>query len=69
MLKNDLINFGAYNLQVLDIKNGKALIITNDIIEIRWYHSKFTDTTWADCELRYYLNDTIYNQSRQGEKQ
>lgn len=68
MVKDDIIIFGGYNWQVLDIKDCKALIVTKDIIELRWYHSRFTDITWADCELRMYLNDKIYNQFSQSEK-
>jgi hypothetical protein len=44
------------------------LIITEDIIELRWYHSEFVDTTWADCELRKYLNSEFYNTFNQDEK-
>ena len=52
---NDIITFGKYNWQLLDIKDDRALIITKDIIDLRWYHNDFVDITWADCELRTYL--------------
>lgn len=54
---NDKITFGDYEWCVLDIKHSTALIITEDMIELRTYHNKSGDITWAGCELRKYLND------------
>jgi hypothetical protein len=68
MIKGDIIKFGNYNWLVLNIKDERALIITEDIIELRWYHNEFIDITWADCELRNYLNHEFYNQFNQDEK-
>jgi hypothetical protein len=53
---------------VLDIKEGRGLIITEEIIELRWYHGKFIDITWADCDLREYLNSEVYDRFDQSEK-
>lgn len=62
MVNNDILTFGKFTWQVLAIEDGhKALIITQDILELRWYHNKFVDTTWADCDLRQYLNHDVYN--------
>lgn len=52
----DKIEFSGYDWRVLDIKDNAALIITEDIVELRAYHNKPGDITWADCELRKYLN-------------
>jgi dihydrofolate reductase len=60
MRKGDTIQFGDYAWQVLDVKDSKALIITEDIVELRWYHSDFVDITWADSALRKYLNSEFY---------
>ncbi|MDR0248142.1 MAG: DUF6273 domain-containing protein [Oscillospiraceae bacterium] len=57
----DIITFGAYEWRVLDVQNGKALIITDKIIDFRSYHSEWEDITWADCDLRAYLNGEFYN--------
>ncbi|MDQ0090421.1 hypothetical protein J2T12_003844 [Paenibacillus anaericanus] len=54
------LSFGGYNWRVLDLHNDKALIITEDIIEQRPYHSAYKDITWADCALRNYLNAEFY---------
>ncbi len=57
MVKKDIITFGKYNWRVLDLKGDRALIITETIIELRWYHKAFAEITWAGCELRKYLNN------------
>ena len=57
----DKISFGDYDWRVLDIQNNTALIITEDIVELRAYHNKLGDITWADCELRKYLNGEFLN--------
>ncbi|MCL2054424.1 MAG: DUF6273 domain-containing protein [Oscillospiraceae bacterium] len=54
--QTDRIEFGGYNWRVLDIQNDAALIITENIIDQLAYHNKFTAVTWADCDLRKYLN-------------
>ena len=46
--------------KVLDVKQGKALIISENIIEERAYHDTKTDITWEDCDLRKYLNSKYY---------
>jgi hypothetical protein len=53
---------------VLDVNENAALIITEAIVELHWYHDNFVDITWADCDLRKYLNDEFYGQFSRGEK-
>jgi hypothetical protein len=50
------IEFGKYEWHVLDVREDKALIITEDVVEQRQYHDKYTDITWETCDLRKYLN-------------
>jgi len=57
----DIITFGEYQWRVLDIKDGKALIITEGVIECRPYHETYMSVTWLDCDLREYLNGEFYN--------
>ena len=57
----DIIPFGAYNWRVLDIQGGQALIVSENIIERRAYHTSQASITWADCSLRAYLNGDFYN--------
>lgn len=61
MQAGDNIKFGQYEWMVLDVKNSAALIITREIVELRAYHNKAGDVTWADCELRSYLNGEFYD--------
>jgi hypothetical protein len=69
MIKDDIITFGNYRWRVLDIKEGKTLVITEEIIELRWYHSAFVDISWAECELRHYLNNEFHNTFNPHEKE
>jgi hypothetical protein len=69
MIIDNLITFGNYNWRVLKIKDSRILIITEDVIELRWYHKAFVDITWADCELRGYLNNEFYNKFNHDEKE
>ena len=69
MVKDDIISFGNYKWRVLDIKEGKALIITEEIIGLHWYNDRFVDVTWAECELRKYLNNWFYSSFNQEEKE
>jgi len=60
--------FGGYNWRILDIQNNVALIITEDIIELRSYHDTRKDITWAGCELRSYLNGEFYDKFSESDK-
>lgn len=61
MVKHDLITFGQYTWQVLAIEEGhRALIITQDIVDLQWYHRQFVNVTWANSALRHYLNEELY---------
>jgi len=58
----DKIPFGPYLWRVLQTNGDSALIITEDIIKLRGYHTTHTvDMTWEACELRHYLNTTFYH--------
>ena len=57
----DVVPFGDYQWRVLAKENGKALVITEDVIENRAYIEKNAEVTWENCTLRSYLNDEFYN--------
>lgn len=57
----DIITFGKYNWLVLAVKDGKALIITESIIEHRSYHESYVPVTWAESSIRKYLNVDFYH--------
>ena len=60
MQAGDKLSFGCYDWRVLDRQNNAVLIITECIIGQRAYHDEFGAITWADCELRKYLNGEFY---------
>jgi hypothetical protein len=55
----DIVRLGAHDWRVLDVQDGKALIITENIIDFRAYHNTWSEVTWAHCNLRAYLNETF----------
>ena len=57
----DIIIFGGYNWIVLETGQNATLIITEDIIEKRAYHTEYKDVTWEISALRTYLNGEFYN--------
>jgi len=61
MQTGDKVAFGEYEWRVIDVQNNAALIISEEIIEQRAYHDSYVDITWADCELRKYLNGEFYD--------
>jgi hypothetical protein len=58
----DIIPFGGYDWRVLNVRNGRMLIISDKALEKRAYHNNtYTGITWAGCDLRNYLNGKFYN--------
>ena len=44
---------------VLEIRDDKALILSQYVLDAIPYHRKNQSITWADCSLRQWLNDTF----------
>jgi len=65
----DMIQLGDHSWQVLDVHNGKALVLSESIIELRQYNRKFIDVTWETSTLRQYLNGDFYDRFNEEEKQ
>jgi len=51
----EIISFGEYGWRVLDVQDGKALIITEDITEQRMFDDIINK--WEKSELQKYLNE------------
>jgi len=62
------IMFGGQDWLVLDKQDGKALILSETVTEFKRFHHTNTDITWAECELRGYLNGDYYNSFSDQEK-
>ena len=69
----DHIEFGTYeqdgdesngaepiSWEVLDIEDGKALVISDYALEMMAYNEEYENTTWEDCTLRKWLNKDFY---------
>ena len=61
------MNFGGRDWLVLDEQGDKALIMS-ETVQYRRFHPTETEVTWADCELREYLNGEFYNSFCEDEK-
>ena len=64
-----IYQFGGLDWRVLDVKDGKALLITEDIVEKRAYNDEFVDVTWETCSLRNYLNGNFLRAHFSAEEQ
>ena len=65
----ETIKFGGYDWRILDVQNGAALVITEDIVEVRPYDSEFTEEVWESCTLRQYLNGEFLEKFTAEERQ
>ena len=70
----DYIKFGTYEQDdnsangaeeiewlVLEVKEGKALVISKDALDCKPYNTSLTDVTWETCSLRAWLNNEFVN--------
>jgi len=57
----DTIEFGGYDWRVLEIRDGRALILIEEVLEHRPYHTDMAEITWENCSLREYLNGWYYD--------
>ena len=46
---------------VLEVKDGKALVISKYAIDCKPYNTSYTDATWETCTLRKWLNNDFIN--------
>ena len=62
------LRFGGLSWQVLDVQDGKALIITENIIETRPFNTESVAVTWETSSLRHYLNGVLLRTFSQEEQ-
>jgi hypothetical protein len=72
-VNEDLImEFGGYKWRMLERCGGEALLISEAVLESREYQSSNGDrpisTTWAECELRAYLNGEFLQRFSEDER-
>ena len=46
---------------VLDIQDGRALVISKYALDCQKYHTYYENVTWETCSLRQWLNDDFIN--------
>jgi hypothetical protein len=57
----NVIPFAGYDWRVLDVQDGKALLISKYILKVKVYNdSRYAGLTWNTCTLRRYLNVDFY---------
>jgi len=66
--KGDIIEFGGFDWRVLDVQDGKALILSEYILFTKAYHSSNQEITWEQCDLREYLNGEFYDNTFSAEE-
>lgn len=77
----DIIDYGAYEQDlvysngedpiewiVLEITEGKALLISRYVIDALWYDEDYAAVTWRDCTLRGWLNNDFYTSAFNSEE-
>ena len=55
--------------QVLDVQGDRALLLSCRGLDTRQYHTEKTETTWAACSLRAWLNGEFLNRAFSGREQ
>lgn len=70
----DVVTFGVYEQdnilsngkesiewQVLEVQDGKALVISKYALDCQSYNTEYESVTWETCTLRSWLNDDFLN--------
>lgn len=55
--------------KVLDVVDGKVLLITEYGLECKQYNNAFADVTWENCSLRTWLNNEFFNTAFSADEQ
>ncbi len=77
-----VVTFGAYEQDndvsngkepvewiVLDVRDGRSLVLSKFALDCQKYNSGYTDITWETCSLRTWLNDTFLKDAFSTEEQ
>ena len=59
----------AIEWMVLDVQDGKALLLSKYGLEARPYNTEDTDITWETCTVRAWLNNEFLNEAFSAEEQ
>jgi hypothetical protein len=64
----NIVRFGRYDWRILDIQEGKALLLCDKIIAKKPFNEILENTSWQSCSLQKYLNGEFYASFTQSEK-
>jgi hypothetical protein len=59
--EGNIVEFGGYEWRVLAVRDGKALLLSEYVLESRNYNDEKTNMTWESCTLRAYLNGAFFD--------
>jgi hypothetical protein len=60
----EVIQFGGYDWRVLDVQDGRALILSDRAVILQQYHSDRNEiVTWENSDIRAWLNGDFYNET------
>lgn len=57
--KKDVMTVEALEWRVLEVEDGKALLVTEQGIDCQTYNNEGTSITWENCSLREWLNSEL----------
>jgi hypothetical protein len=63
---DDILHFGGYDWRVLDVHDGRALILSDRIITRQRYCSRYA--IWETSEIREWLNGSFYENTFSAEE-
>ena len=68
----DIIKLGEWHSdpiewQVLEVKDGKALLLSKYALACRKYHNSIENITWENCDLRKWLNVEFFQKAFSGD--
>lgn len=71
--ESDVIYFGKYNgtpmtWSVVETKEDRVLLITNEPVDAMAYNTEYKATTWDNSSIRKWLNEAFYNGFDESEK-
>ncbi|MDR0220225.1 MAG: tetratricopeptide repeat protein [Lachnospiraceae bacterium] len=72
----EIMEFGGYSWLILEVRDGKALLLSEYVLELRPYNGEWYEdttmeeiaTTWAESDLRAYLNGEFYNRFSESDR-
>jgi len=62
-IEKEKMRFGGIDWLVLEVSDGKALLLSEQLLEPGRYNDRWDQVTWRSCSLRWYLNGDFYDKT------